>query len=74
MTVRSPKTEHHEGKESRIVRLIPEVREYLDAVWDEAPEDAEHVITRYRDANSSLRTQLERIMHKADLLPWPKLF
>ncbi len=32
------------------------------------------IITRYRDRNSNLRTQLERIIRKADLNPWPKLF
>jgi hypothetical protein len=32
------------------------------------------IITRYRDRNSNLRTQLERIIRKADLKPWPKLF
>ena len=74
MTVHSPKTEHHEGKDSRVVPIFPELRPYLDAVWDEAPEEAEFVITRYRDANSNLRTQLERIIRKAGLEPWPKLF
>lgn len=41
-----------------------------------APEERAkaHVITRYRDANSNLRTQLERIIGKAKLKPWPKLF
>jgi hypothetical protein len=32
------------------------------------------VITRYRDTNANLRTQLERIIEKAGLSPWPKLF
>ena len=32
------------------------------------------IITRYRDRNSNLRTQLERIIRKSDLKPWPKLF
>lgn len=30
--------------------------------------------TRYRDRNSNLRTQLERIIQRAGLKPWPKLF
>ena len=34
----------------------------------------EFVITRYRESNINLRTQLERIIHKAGLKPWPKLF
>lgn len=40
----------------------------------EAPEGAEYVITRCRDAGVNLRTQLERIITKAGLKPWPKLF
>jgi len=30
--------------------------------------------TRYRDANQNLRTQLNRIIKRAGLKPWPKLF
>ena len=36
MRVRSPKTEHHAGGESRIVPIFPELRPYLEAVFDEA--------------------------------------
>ena len=32
------------------------------------------VITRYRDRNANLRTQLQRIIENAGLSPWPKLF
>ena len=32
------------------------------------------MITRYRDTNANLRTQLLRIIAKAGLKPWPKLF
>ena len=84
MTVRSPKTEHHEGQEFRVVPIFPELRPYLEDAWELAkdavlamePEDRAkaHLITRYRDANSNLRTQLERIIAKAGLKPWPKLF
>jgi integrase len=74
MTVRSPKTERHEGKASRVVPIFPELKPHLDAVWDAAPEDAEFVITKYRDSNSNLRTQLQRIMARAGISAWPKLF
>ena len=33
-----------------------------------------YVIRRYRDANSNLRTQLLRIIGRAGVDPWPKLF
>ena len=54
--------------------MFPELQEHLNAVWDTPGEDQEFVITRYRDKNSNLRTQLERIIRKAGLTPWPKLF
>ena len=84
LTIRSPKTEHHEGQDSRVILMFPELRPYLDDVWELAkdamlavdPKERAkvHVITRYRDANSNLRTPLERIIAKAGLKPWPKLF
>jgi integrase len=74
MTVHSPKTEHHEGGETRVIPIFPEVRTYLEEVYDQAAEGTEYVITRYRDRNSNLRTQLLRIIRKAGVDPWPKLF
>jgi integrase len=72
--VRSPKTEHHEGKAERIIPLFPELRPYLQAAWDAAEPGTEFVIIRYRDRNSNLRTMLNRIIRRAGLSPWPKLF
>ena len=74
ITVHSPKTEHHEGKESRQIPIFPELRPYLNEVWDQAPPGTEYLITRYRSGNANLRTQLERIIRKAGLQPWPKPF
>ncbi len=72
--VPSPKTAHHEGGGSRIVPLFPELRPYLLEAFEEADEGAEYVITRYHDKNANLRTQLQRIIRRAGLEPWPKLF
>ena len=74
IAVRSPKTEHHEGKAQRIIPLFPELRPYLEAAWDEAAPGCEFVITRYRSSNANLRTQLCRIIKRAGLKAWPKLF
>ncbi len=74
MTVHSPKTEHHEGGDSRIIPIFPALRPYLDEVYAQAEEGTEHVITRYREPGCNLRTQLHRIIRKAGLEPWPKLF
>lgn len=74
INVRSPKTERHEGKASRIVPLFPELLKHLQDVFDEAEPGTEYVISRYRQTNVNLRTQLERIIVRAGLKPWPKLF
>src|SRR5690606_20279019 len=77
LTIRSPKTEFYDGQDSRVIPMFPELRPYLDDVWKLAKEavlalDSKerakvHVITRYRDANSNLWTQLERIIARAGL-------
>jgi integrase len=72
--IHAPKTEHHEGKETRTIPIFPELLPYLETAWDEASEGAEFVIARYRDTNANLRTQLCRIIKRAKLTPWPKLF
>ncbi|MCL2646275.1 MAG: site-specific integrase [Phycisphaerales bacterium] len=74
MLIRSPKTEHHEGGESRMVPIFPELLPYLREVFELAEPGTEHVITRYRDPAVNLRTQLLRIIAKAGLQPWPKLW
>ncbi len=72
--IRSPKTEHHAGGESRMIPLFPELLPHLREVFEEAEPGTEYVITRYRARNCNLRTQLERIIKRAGLQPWPKLF
>lgn len=72
--VRSSKTEHLTGKSSRLVPIFPELRPYLEAAFDAAEPGTLYVISRYRDTNINLRTQLLRIIDRAGLAPWPKLF
>lgn len=74
ITIHSPKTEHHEGGATRVIPIFPELKPYLDAAWDEAPEPADYVITRYRDPGVNLRSQLLKIIKRAGLTPWPKLW
>jgi integrase len=80
MKVESPKTEHHDGKGSRVMPIFPELRPFLDEAFALALERAGGgivqgpVIARYRGANSNLRTQLTRIIDRAGLKPWPRLF
>jgi len=74
VTIRSSKTEHHEGGECRVIPLFPELRPHLEAVFDQAEPGTEYVITRYRRSNVNLRTQLLKIVRRAGLEAWPKLF
>ena len=74
ITVRSPKTEHHSDGGVRQVPIFPELRPYLDDVWEQAEKGDEYVITRYRDGNTNLRTQLQKIIKRTGLTAWPKLW
>ncbi len=71
LTVKSPKTERHEGKGERIIPLFPEIREHMQAVFDAAPVGSVNVISRYR-AGTNLNPQLRRIIKRAGLTPWPR--
>jgi integrase len=68
------KTAHHEGRGERFVPLFNELRPYLLKVFEEAEPGTGYVITRYRAANANLRTQFQRIIRRAGLTPWPRLF
>lgn len=72
--ITSPKTEHHEGKDERFIPIFPELRPLLLEAAEVAPPGTEYVITKYRDENANLRTQLERIIARAGLKKWPRLF
>jgi hypothetical protein len=74
MVIRASKTEHHAGGGVRVVPIFPELRPYLEELWDTLPEGApDRVITRYDD-NPNLRTQLARWCLAAGVKPWPKPF
>ncbi len=73
--VHSSKTERYEGKDCRWVPMFPELRSHLEQAFDGIEAGAsEYVITRYRLTNSNLRTQFNRIIRRAGLKPWPRLF
>ncbi len=83
IVVTSPKTEHHAGKENRIIPLFPELLPILLEASELADDGAEYVVGgNYREAaqgpsgwrNSNLRTQFGRIVKRAGLSPWPRLF
>ncbi|HBI43523.1 MAG TPA: integrase [Planctomycetales bacterium] len=72
--VHAPKTEHHEDGGDRWVPIFPELRPHLEAVFDQAEPGTVHVIHQRRGTNLNLRTQLQRIIRRAGLTAWPKLF
>jgi integrase len=72
--IHSPKTEHHEGKETRICPIFPELEPYLLEVYEQSKPGQSKVITIYSEDNSNLRTQAERILKRAGVKAWPKLF
>lgn len=74
LTVHSPKTEHLDGKGTRLVPIFPELLPYLRDAFEAAEPGTVHLITRYRHSNVNLRTQLLRIIKKAGLSPWVKPF
>lgn len=73
ITVRSPKTEHHQGHESRVIPLFPELEPYLADTFDKAEVGAEFVIARHRTNCGNWRTTLTKIIRRAGLKPWPRI-
>ncbi len=74
MRIPSPKTAHHEGREERWIPLFPELARVLEDAFDVADEGANLIINKRWDAQSNLRTQFQRIIRRAGVLPWPRLF
>ncbi len=73
--VHSPKTEHHSGKESRLIPMFPELREELEASWDLAETGGSpYVIDRWRDTAANMRTHFRRIIFRAGLPEWERTF
>jgi integrase len=87
MTVSSPKTEHLEGRAYRIVPLFARLRPYLEDAHELAAPGEVYVVgglqgAGYRAAartpggwmNANLRTTFEKLIRRAGLQSWPRLF
>lgn len=74
LTVRSPKTAHHDGHAVRVVPIAPALRPILQDLFDAAEAGAEAVVPRLHDPRTNLRTHFQRIIARAGLKPWPRLF
>jgi len=75
LLVRSPKTERHEGKESRLIPLFPEIAKLLEERFNEAAEGEEHILPSYRHANHyKPSTMLRAALRRAGVKPWSRLY
>lgn len=81
--VTSPKTEHHPGKATRTIPLFPELATVLLEASELAEQGAVYVVDeRMRFSaqgksgwrNCNLRTTFEKIIKRAGLTPWPRIF
>ena len=83
MTVPSPKTDRYDGKESRPVPLFADLRPFLEEAFELAGPGQSHVVggghlakadgpTGWKNCN--LRTAFEKLVKRAGLEPWPRLF
>ena len=76
MTINATKTEHHAAGGVRVCPIFPELRPYLETAWDNLPDDgtAEWVINRYRRPDQNLHETFKKILTRAGIQPWPRLF
>ncbi len=83
VTVPSPKTDRYDGKGSRTVPLFADLKPYLEEAFELCPPGQTHVVggNHLAKANSptgwkscNLRTPFSRLVKRAGLEPWPRLF
>ncbi|MFT5328168.1 MAG: integrase [Planctomycetaceae bacterium] len=73
--VHSSKTEHIEGKATRMVPLFPELLPHFEAAFDAAAEGDDNVISeRHQMTHRGLIAQYRRILFYAGVDEYPKLF
>lgn len=72
LTVHSPKTEHHEGHEQRIIPITPKLMKLLQERFDEAEEGQPYLVT-IRGKGAVIR-QTRAIWTRAGVDPWKRLW
>ena len=72
-TVHEKKVEHHPGRGRRVVPIFEALRPHLERAYRERAPGAVYVVPRAR-GGQNLGTQAKRIIEKAGVKPWPKLF
>ena len=74
LVVRSPKTA---GKAAHAVRNVPVSPALQPLLWtlrQESPTDAEHIVKLVQREAYNLRTRFQKIVQRAGLQAWPRLF
>jgi integrase len=83
VTVPSPKTDRYDGKEFRVIPLFADLRLFLTEAFELATPGQTHVVGGNHLAkangptgwkNCNLRTTFEKLVVRAGLEPWPRLF
>jgi len=78
--VTSPKTAHHKNGGSRVCPMFPVLRPFLEDAFNAASDGKtsiapnRYVIEKNRIASGNLSTEFKRILKRAGVTPWPKLF
>ena len=57
-----------------MVPLFPELLPYLEDARDCATPGQKYVINRYRELDGNLRLVMPKIVKRAGLIPWPRIF
>lgn len=73
-TIPSPKTERYKGHESRRLPIFWELMPYLREAFELASPGEDRCISRYPLETENLGMQLSRIIKRAGVKPWPKLW
>jgi hypothetical protein len=84
MSIPEPKVEHHEGRGIRSCPIFPELRPILDEAFEIFGDKSKYVVAapKYRAAantamgwkNANLRSEMTRLLCRAGVSGWPRLF
>ncbi|MGD1042869.1 MAG: site-specific integrase [Sedimentisphaerales bacterium] len=73
-TVHASKTEHHADGGIRVVPMFPELKPLFQEAFDQARDGAVYCIDRCKGQWSNVGVHMARIIKRAGLDVWPKLF
>lgn len=74
LTVRSPKTEHHAGRATRVIPIFPELAGPLAERFEEAEPGEEFVLPMLRGLGASaVRHHFDRAVRRLGIERWPRL-